>query len=607
MPRFSPAVRRTACAAAATAVALSLAACGGSSTGEGGTTTTEGASVVNYALPPNATPNWILPIGTPGTLATHNISIQNTLWPRLVEFNGSHGDDVALDEQASVAESIEYSGDGTQVTLTLKDTHWNDGTPVTSRDVEFWFNLVKANADQWASYSEGRMPDNVTAVETPDDSTVVLTLDQAYNQDWFTSTQLTLVTPLPHHAWAKTGDDAEPGDGDRDPERAKEIFDYLVSQSEDIASYASNPLWQVVSGPFTLSGFATNGEVELTRNDAYDGDDPAQSEQVNLLPFTSSDAEVNAVRAGSVDYGYIPTSALAEQDQYTALGYEVVPWNGWSVTYMPYNFNNPDMGAVFSQRYVREALQHAVDQESISEAIWRGGAEPGYGPVPQNPATDYLSDVQANDPYPFDLDAATALFADHGWTAGSDGVLTCTSPGTGDDQCGEGVDEGTRMEVTFLVQSGSQETDNQFAEIQSALELVGVQVQLDKAPLNQVLSRTVPCEAGDDECSWQLSFFGTAGSWYFGAYPTGERIFGTGGTANFGDYSNPEADQLLKDAVLSNETGTMADYSALLAEDLPVMWLPNPVYQVSVISEGLTGTTQDPGANFYPQRWSWAD
>lgn len=605
MPRFSSAARMTMCATAATAVALSLAACGGSS----GTTDTQagGTTAVNYALPPNATPNWIFPIGTPGTLATHNVSIQNTLWPRLVEFNGSHGDDVALDEQASVAEAIEWSDDGTQVTLTLKDMHWSDGEAVTSRDVEFWFNLVKASKDQWASYSEGRMPDNVTKVETPDEQTVVLTLDQAYNQDWFTSTQLTLITPLPQHAWAKDSDDAEVGDGDRDAKSARAIFDYLVGESKDIASYADNPLWQVVSGPFELGGFATNGEVELTRNAKYDGDDPAQSEQVNLLPFTSADAEVNAVRAKSVDYGYIPTSALAEQDQYTALGYQVEPWNGWSVTYMPYNFNNPEMGAVYQQLYVRQALQHAVDQESISEAVWRGGAEPGYGPVPQNPATDYLSDVQAGNPYPFDLDAAAKLLADHGWTPGDGGVLTCTSPGAGDDQCGEGVEDGTRMELTFLVQSGSQETDNQFAEIQSALEKIGVKVQLDKAPLNQVLSRTVPCEPGDDECSWQLSYFGTAGSWYFGPYPTGERIFGTDGSANFGDYSNPEADKLLEDAVLSDETDTMADYSALLAEDLPVMWLPNPVYQVSVIADGLTGTTQDPGANFYPQRWAWAD
>lgn len=604
MSRLNRNARLMSCTAVATLAALTLSAC--SSDSSAGRGDDGGQSTVTYALPPNATPNWILPIGIPGTLATHNMSINKTLWPSLVAFNGSNGD-VALDEAASVADSIEWSADGTQVTLTLKDMSWSDGTAVTSRDVEFWFNLVTAGKDAWGSYAEGRMPDNVVAVETPDESTVVLTLDQAYNQQWFTSTQLTLVTPLPQHAWATSSEDGEVGDGDRDPVEARAIFDHLVERSQDIASYETDPLWKVVSGPFVAEEYAPNGQVTLVRNEAYDGDDPAQADVVTLLPFASADAEVNAVRSTSVDYGYIPTSALAEESQYTALGYTVEPWSGWSITYMPYNFHNPEMGAVFSQPYVRQALQHSVDQTSISDVVWRGAALPGYGPVPQVPATDYLSDVQAENPYPFSLDTASALFADHGWTAAADGVLECTDPGTGEGQCGEGVEEGTRMELTFLVQSGSQETDNQFAEIQSALEKVGVSVYVEQAPLNSVLSRTAPCEPGDTECSWQLSYFGTAGSWYFGAYPTGERIFGTGGTANFGSYSNPEADDLLSAAVLSNDPSTMSEYSALLAEDLPVLWLPNPVYQVSVIAEGLTGTTQDPGANFYPQRWGWED
>ncbi|MDF2559805.1 MAG: appA 2, partial [Microbacterium sp.] len=46
-------------------------------------------------------------------------------------------------------------------------------------------------------------------------------------------------------------------------------------------------------------------------------------------------------------------------------------------------------------------------------------------------------------------------------------------------------------------------------------------------------------------------------------------------------------------------------YSEYLATDLPVMWMPNPVYQVSVVRDGLDIAHQDPGASFLPQRWSW--
>lgn len=599
-PKRPPTWRLVAAAAAA---AIALSACSSGSADDSDSGNEGEQSVVNYALPPNATPNWILPIGIPGKLATHNSSITNSLWPPVVAYNGSHGE-VKLDEQMSLAKDLSWSDDGKKVTITLKDMHWSDGEPVTSQDVKFWFRLVRAAGEDWASYTKDRMPNNVTEVATPDDKTVVLTLDQAYNQKWFTSTQLIYVTPLPKHAWAKTSDGGTIVDQVNE-DNARAIFDYLVAEAKDISSYSTNPLWQVVSGPMKVEEYETNGHVKLVANDAYDGTDPAQSDMVNLMPFTSSGAEVNAVRAKSVDYGYIPTSALTQKKQYTSLGYEIMPWSGWSITYMPYNFNNPEMGAVFSQLYVRQALQHTIDQETISSVIWHGAADPGYGPIPQNPPSEFLSDVQANNPYPYNLDKAAELFASHGWTKNSDGVLECTNPGTAENQCGKGISAGTEMKLTFLVQSGSQETDNQFAEIQSAMNKIGVSVYLESAPLNQVLSRTVPCQSSDPECKWQLSYFGTAGSWYFPAYPTGDRLFGTGGSANFGNYSNPKADKLLREAVLSNEPDTMVKYSALLAKDLPVMWLPNPVYQVSVIAEGLTGTTQDPGANFYPQRWGW--
>jgi peptide/nickel transport system substrate-binding protein len=47
----------------------------------------------------------------------------------------------------------------------------------------------------------------------------------------------------------------------------------------------------------------------------------------------------------------------------------------------------------------------------------------------------------------------------------------------------------------------------------------------------------------------------------------------------------------------------MLDYSALLAEQLPVIWLPNPPYQVSAIDSALRGVVQDPLGGLQPQRW----
>src|SRR5699024_7027385 len=144
--------------------------------------------------------------------------------------------------------------------------------------------------EDWASYTEDRMPNNVTNVATPDENTVVLTLDQAYNQKWFTSTQLIYVTALPQHAWARTSDDGKIIDQLNDDD-ARDVFDYLVTEAKDISTYSTNPLWQVVSGPMQVEEYETDGHVKLVANDAYDGSDPAQADVVNLMPFTSSGAE----------------------------------------------------------------------------------------------------------------------------------------------------------------------------------------------------------------------------------------------------------------------------------------------------------------------------
>ncbi|WP_261165532.1 peptide ABC transporter substrate-binding protein [Microbacterium sp. Marseille-Q6965] len=582
----------------ATAALVAGCAAGGADGASG-----EPKDELNYALPANATPNWLMPLAISGKLATHNSSLIRALYEPLIAYDGSMGT-VDRVPTADLADAVEFSEDGLSVTITLDERTWSDGTPVTSADVKFWFDVVAANKEDWASYRVGAMPDNVTAVETPDESTVVLTFDQVYNQEWLLASQLTLIVPIPAHAWAITEDGGEPDTALAEtPEGAQAIWDYLIAEGEDLAGYEGNPLFDIVSGPYTLGAFSDSGRVTLTENDAYDGEDAAGIPTINFLPFTSGDAELAAVRSGEVDYGYIPTSELDNAAQYEDLGYDVVNWDGWSITYMPYNFNNPEMGPVYQQLYVRQALQHLVDQEQISEVVWHGAANPGYGPVPQNPDNKFLSDEQRENPYPFDPEAAQALLEENGWTLGSDGIYVCE---TGAD-CGEGIADGQKLAITILTQSGSTETDNMFAEMKSTFEEAGVGVTIESAPLNTVLGSIAPCEPDAAECTWELPFFGTAGSWYFGGYPSGERIFGTGAASNFGSYSDPEFDALMADSLRADDDTAMQEYSAYGAINLPVMWMPNPVYQVSVIDSGLTGTDQDSLGNFHPQRWAWSE
>ncbi|GAB3962479.1 hypothetical protein GCM10029978_018060 [Actinoallomurus acanthiterrae] len=600
-PSF-PAAARTPLAVLGVATALLAAGCssgsGQGSSATGGTPQKGGA--VTFALPPNATPNWIFPLGTPGHLAGYNSAIRQNVFLPLYAYNGSSGT-VALDEKAGAAKPPVYSNGGKTVTITLKDLTWADGQKMTSRDVEFWFNLAKANKDQWGNYAKGDLPDNVAKFTTVNDTTFKLDLTRAYNPDWFTANQLTYVTPLPH-AWDVESAGGKAGDFDRTADGAKKVFKYLIGEAGKLSEYATNPLWKVANGPFTVKEFTTTGQVTLAKNPKYTGDDAAHLDTVTFKPFTSAQAELNVLRSGGVDYGYLPALAVSQQKTIENSGYQVKPWNGWAITYIPYNFNNPDMGAVFKQLYIRQAVQMSIDQATISRVIWHDQAAPGYGPVPQQPVSKYLSADQKNNPYPYDVNKAKALIASHGWTVANN-VASCTKPGTGADQCGAGIKAGTQLKFSLLTESGSTETDNTMQELQSALSKIGVALSIKSEPLNSVLDHTPECKASQSTCSWQLSFFGTQGSWYFPAYPSGEQIFSTDGSTNLGSYSDPTADKLVTESTSSSSPAAMQEYSSYLAKNLPVIWMPNPAYQVSAIRNNLRGVVQDPLATMQPQRW----
>ncbi|CCB72437.1 putative peptide-binding transport protein (plasmid) [Streptantibioticus cattleyicolor NRRL 8057 = DSM 46488] len=558
---------------------------------------------INYALPANFTPNWILPIGTAAHLNTNNASISAALWEPLVSYDGSTGT-VGWNKAASIATAADFAPDGRSVRITLGDRHWSDGHPITSRDVDFWYRLIKADKAQWAGYNPGQAPDNWTSLKIADDHHFTLTFDKAYNANWMLANELSLIRPLPQHAWDRTGPSAPVSDADTTPEGARRVWDHLNTVAKDISGYATNPLWKTVSGPYTIRSFSTSGTVRLTANTAYDGGEKAHIRTVNLLPFTTKAAEENALRTGQVDYGYVDPADLGQRKLFTSHGYRIEPWTGWAITYMPYNFENPAMGAVFRQLYARQAIQLSIDQDSLVKAIFNGTAVPGYGPVPQAQASNFLSPAQKANPYPYSTARARALLTGHGWSE-RDGVMVCVRPGTSPSQCGPGVKGGTRFRMQVLSQSGSTVTDNMMSAIQSSLSESGIALSIKTAPVNSVLAQTPQCTADQPSCDWQLSFFGTAGSWYFPAFPTGDSLFQSKGGSNFGNYSDHPADRLITASTTSDSPQAMLDYSAALAKDLPVIWLPEPDYQISVIRDGLGGFAQDSLANFHPAQWRW--
>ena len=76
--------------------------------------------------------------------------------------------------------------------------------------------------------------------------------------------------------------------------------------NNSLSTYATNPLWQVVDGPWKLTHFDASGNVTMTVNTSYSGPIKPTIKTFKEVPYTSDSAEFNALVAGKVDVGYLP-------------------------------------------------------------------------------------------------------------------------------------------------------------------------------------------------------------------------------------------------------------------------------------------------------------
>lgn len=544
------------------------------------------------------TPTWIFPISAPGKTQGENGIFITMLYKSFFDYKLDTDNKFNLDKR-SLAEDPVVSDDGLTYTLKMKPAKWSDGKEITTRDVEFWWNILNANKEQWSGYRKGNFPDNVAEFKIVDDRTVSFTTKELFNPGWFVDNQLSSVKPLPQHVWGKTSPDGEIGDHDRTPEGAQAIFTMLTEASKDLQSYGTNPLWQVVSGPFKIESFVPNGEVKMVANKAYEGVDKPHLDSITFRPFTSDDAQFNVLRSGGIDHGYIPAGSINQRSAIEGKGYSVEPWAGWSITYMPFNFANPKSGPIFQQKYVRQAMQMLIDQEAIAKTVWAGTATPTCGPVPQKPGTAGSTEGCA---YKFDPAKAKKLLESHGWKINAGGTSVCEKPGSGDGKCGDGIDKGAELRFKMISQSGFPATTRMMTEINSRFSEVGIKLDIQEVPDSVAVSQK--CKP-NEACDWDLSFFGSQSSWYYPVYASGERLFQTDAPVNLGSYSNPDADKLIEASLRAKDTSALKEYNDFLAEDLPVLWMPNPVAQISAWKKDIAGISpQDPMLGLFPQDWA---
>src|ERR1700733_6438243 len=475
---------RVVAAGAAALLAAGIAACSSSSSSAGSPTSSSASATSSAAVSPGGTARVALPAGVtlnyiwPFTpLASANEynteQFQMELYRPLYMF-GNNGNSVAVNYPLSVANAPSYSADGKTVTITMKGWKWSNGEAVDASDVVFWLNMMKAEPDNYYGYVPGLLPDNLASYSATSPDTVVLHLKSAVSGIWFTYNQLAEITPMPA-AWDVTSAGATAGSGGRATDTAAHkrakcdgVYKFMAGQATNAKSYASNPLWGVVDGPWKLSSFSTAASGPVTSfvpNSAYSGSPKPTLAGFTYYAYTDDTTEYTALKTGQVDVGQVPDQDMSPVTGTQVLpstnplgsSYNLQPWYNYGIQYYEINFNNPTIGPAFKQLYVRQAMQELVDQEGMAKTVQRGYAYPTTGAVPSQPPNQWEPAIQKSNggagPYPFSVANATPLLNSHGWK-NLGGTMTCESAGTSATECGAGVAAGSKLAFTMDYATG---------------------------------------------------------------------------------------------------------------------------------------------------------
>jgi peptide/nickel transport system substrate-binding protein len=628
---FKGLLKRSACiamAVGAMTTGLLLASPGTSGAAAKPTTAT-------WAETPNATPNYIFPYMSLAFFSVANINQFQELMYRPLYWFGL-GATPSLNPSLSLATAPVYAASGTSVTINLKNYKWSNGETVNSGDVMFWMNMMHAQPAGFAGYAPGTMPDNLTGITINSPTSITFNLKSKVNNYWFTYNQLAEITPMPA-AWDITSLTGASGSGGcsstvygTTDKQCTAVYDFLSEQSgynpanpgstdtsNAFSTYATSKIWHVVDGPWQLSTFDASGNISFVPNPTYSGPIKPTLTKFSEVPFTSEPAEFNALAGGNVNVGFLPigdvtktaTNALKGGGNNPRLtNYNIAPLYTWSINYFPYNFNSTgdggNAGKIFSQLYVRQAIQYLVNQPLYISKVAHGYGVGTYGPVPTQPANSFASALEKGNPYKYNPSKAKSLLSSHGWKVVPGGTSTCVKPGTASGECGAGIPSGAKLAFNIQYANTSALVTNTMTAEKASWGSVGINVAISPASFDTVIGAAVPCKAGSAGCAWELQNWGAGWVYAPDYYPTGEEIFETGAGSNSGSYDNAKNDALIK--ATDDTNVSLTTWENYLAEQLPVIFQPNYVTSITEIQKNLSGVT--PQSVYWalnPENWRW--
>lgn len=506
-------------AALLTAGMLVLTACGGGSNSGGGESGGggEGAAKTELIVAQGADAKSLDPHGTNDQPSSR---VMRQIYETLVDQNEK------MELLPGLAESWEQVDDSTYQFNLKKGVKFHNGEEFKASDVKFTMERALESANV------GHIVEAIdkAKIEVVDDYTIKIGTKEPF-------------APLLAHL-AHTG--------------ASILNEKAVTEAGE--DYGQNP---VGTGPFKFESWATGDSIVLVRNDEYHRD-PAKLTKVTFRAIPEDTNRTIELETGGVDIVYdISPNDIEKVESNEKL--TLVRDASLSTGYIGFNCAK----APFDNVKVRQAINTALDTESIINTVYKGVGSPAKGPLtPQVWASN-----QNLEPYGFDVEKAKALMAEAGYADGfKTTIWTNENP--------------QRMAVAEVVQN--------------QLKAIGIETEVKVMEWGAYLDGT----AKGEHDMFILGWVTVTGDPDYGLFPLfHSSTFGDAGNRTF--YSTPKVDELLEKGRFSvdpaEREAAYMEVQQIVRDDAPWVFM-NYGENISGTASNVKGFMQHPAGHYrlYP-------
>lgn len=462
--------------------------------------------------------------------AANDSDIYDAIWDPMLEIDGN-GD--VVDGIVYLPEIIKE--DNTYVFIIKDGVKWQDGTPLTSYDIEFTFKVLmdktypgpfeRDNFDMlgWREYRDLES-DHIEGFKIIDDKKFSIKFNSINAKKLY---YFDKIKPLAKHVYG---------------------VNYVQGKAEELEAFNKTPFG---NGPYKFKEYIEGEEIRLVANENYYKGKPKIENLVYRI--TTELNQVSLIENGDID---IIRKTILPTEENIKLINDIGFVNAMLTDCLGYGYiaiNHKE--EIMQDKNLRKALAYGLNREDIVKLSF--GDYGNVIDIPQNTQSYFYPEDGDFTHYDYNPGKAKQLLEESGWKVGSDGIRE---------------KDGKKLSLKFLTSTANEVNDVFIPIMIKNYNDIGIEVIVEQLEHKTLLQRQKDAKNGD--FSYHLALMFTP---FSNSDPDASSRFSTNGNANRFSYSNEKVDKLLSDALMEFDNAKRkeiyGEFYNEVSDDLPYIFL----------------------------------